>query len=52
MDVWDHAIADDLQQAATIEAAFLWHAAQRAEKLPRKPLPPPTGEGGGRRRGG
>ena len=36
MDVWDHAVADDLRQAATIMAAFAWHTAQRAEKLPRK----------------
>lgn len=48
MDVWDHVVASDLEQAATIEAAFLWHAANRDEKLPRKPLPTP-GEGGGRR---
>jgi Zn-dependent M28 family amino/carboxypeptidase len=39
MDVWDHAVADDLEQAATIIASFAWHAAQRDEKLPRKPLP-------------
>src|SRR5690606_23833686 len=39
MDVWDHAVAADLQQAATIVAAFAWHTAQRDEKLPRKPLP-------------
>ncbi len=36
MDVWDHAVASDLQQAATIIAAFVWHTAQRDEPLPRK----------------
>jgi hypothetical protein len=38
MDNWDHAVADDLRQAATIMAAFAWHCAQRDEKLPRKPM--------------
>ncbi len=36
MDNWDHAIGDDLAQAATIMASFAWHAAQRDEMLPRK----------------
>jgi len=36
MDNWDHAIGDDLKQAATIVAAFVWHTAQRDERLPRK----------------
>ncbi len=36
MDNYDHLVADDLRQAATIIAAFAWHAAQRDEKLPRK----------------
>jgi carboxypeptidase Q len=40
MDVWDHAIAEDLRQAATIMASFVWHTAQRDEMLPRKPAPP------------
>lgn len=40
MDVWDHAVADDLRQAAVIMAAFAWHTAQRDELLPRKPLGP------------
>jgi Zn-dependent M28 family amino/carboxypeptidase len=48
MDVWDHAVADDLEQAATIMASFVWHTAQRDELLPRKP-PPAPGEDGGRR---
>jgi hypothetical protein len=41
MDNWDHAIAEDLRQAATILASFVWHAAQRDEMLPRKPMPAP-----------
>jgi Zn-dependent M28 family amino/carboxypeptidase len=36
MDCWDHFVADDLKQAATIVASFVWHTAQRDEKLPRK----------------
>ena len=38
MDNWDHLIEDDLKQAATIIAAFVWHTSQRDEKLPRKEL--------------
>lgn len=54
MDVWDHAVADDLRQASTIMAAFVWHTAQRDELLPRKPMPDPAQQGQrrGRRRGG
>jgi Zn-dependent M28 family amino/carboxypeptidase len=36
MDNWDHLVAEDLKQAATVIASFVWHTAQRAEKLPRK----------------
>jgi hypothetical protein len=39
MDVYDHLLADDLKQIATIVAAFAYQAAQRDEKLPRKTLP-------------
>ncbi len=39
MDTSDHVIEDDLQQAATIIASFVYHTAQRDEKLPRKVLP-------------
>lgn len=38
MDVLDHAIEDDLKQAATIIASFAYHTAERDEKLPRKSL--------------
>ena len=37
MDNWDHLVADDLKQAATVIAAFVWQTAQRDEKIPRKP---------------
>lgn len=36
MDVWDHLVADDLKQAATVIASFVWHTAQRDAQLPRK----------------
>ena len=48
MDVWDHCIAEDLRQAATIMASFVWHTAQRDEMLPRKPAPPQRAEQPGR----
>jgi hypothetical protein len=41
MDVYDHIQAGDLQQAAAVIAGFAYHAATRAEMLPRKPLPKP-----------
>lgn len=47
MDSYDHLQADDLKQAATVIASFVYHAAQRDEKLPRKA---PT-QGGQRRQG-
>jgi hypothetical protein len=39
MDVYDHLLEDDLKQIATIVAAFVYDAAQRDTKLPRKELP-------------
>ncbi|RMG81822.1 MAG: M20/M25/M40 family metallo-hydrolase, partial [Bacteroidetes bacterium] len=39
MDNYDHLVPDDLKQAATIIASFVWHTAQRDEMIPRKPLP-------------
>ena len=36
MDHWDHLVAEDLQQAATVIASFVMHTAQRDEKIPRK----------------
>jgi len=38
LDTWDHAEPEDLKQAAAIVASFVYHAAMREEKLPRKPL--------------
>ncbi len=38
-DVFDRIQADDMKQAATIMAAFIYDAAMRDEKLPRKALP-------------
>jgi carboxypeptidase Q len=39
MDVYDRIQADDMKQASVIIASFVYHAAMRNEKLPRKPLP-------------
>ena len=44
MDVYDHALKSDLMQASVIMASFVYHAAMRDEKLPRKPLPKPQRE--------
>jgi carboxypeptidase Q len=38
-DVFDRIQADDMKQAATIMAAFVYNTAMRNEKLPRKPAP-------------
>lgn len=37
-DVYDRIQADDMKQAATIMAAFIYNAAMTDEKLPRKPI--------------
>ncbi len=39
IDTASHLYEKDLQQAAVIMASVLWHAANRDERLPRKPLP-------------
>jgi hypothetical protein len=41
LDVYEHAQAGDLMQAAAIVASVVYSAAHRAEPMPRKPLPPP-----------
>ena len=41
MDMYDRIQPGDLMQASAIIASFVYHAANRAEMLPRKPLPPP-----------
>lgn len=39
LDTLDHARREDLMQASVIVASFVYHAAMRDEKLPRKPMP-------------
>ena len=46
MDTFDRVQRDDMVQHATVVAIFAYNAAMRDEKLPRKPLPPPTGQAG------
>jgi len=41
MDVYDHIQETDVKQASAVVASFAYHAANRAEPLPRKPLPKP-----------
>jgi carboxypeptidase Q len=47
-DVYERIQPDDMMRNAVIVAAFAYHAANRDEKLPRKPLPrpQPAGRGG------
>ena len=46
MDTYDHLVPDDLKQAATIIASFVYNTTQRDEKIPRKDLPKPRGNTG------
>lgn len=39
MDVYDRIQTDDMKQASVIMAAFVYNAAMRDEKFPRKPMP-------------
>src|SRR5580700_9714775 len=48
MDVYDRIQAQDMEQMAVVEAAFVYNAATRADKLPRKDLPAATPAGRGR----
>jgi hypothetical protein len=41
MDVYERVQAADMMKNAVIVASFVYHAANRDEKLPRKPLPKP-----------
>ena len=41
MDVYERVQAADMMKNAVIVASFVYHAANRDEKLPRKPLPRP-----------
>ncbi len=43
-DVYERLQPTDLKQIATVEAIFLYNAAQRDQMLPRKPLPQPDQE--------
>ena len=45
MDVYERIQEEDMRKNAVIVASFVYHAASREERLPRKPLPRP---GGGR----
>ncbi|MFM7358204.1 MAG: M28 family metallopeptidase [Sediminibacterium sp.] len=47
MDVYDHLIAADLKQMATIVASFVFQSSQRDQRLPRKTMPAPRPAGGG-----
>jgi Zn-dependent M28 family amino/carboxypeptidase len=40
-DTYDRLIEDDLKQAATIIASFVYNTSERAEMIPRKELPQP-----------
>jgi hypothetical protein len=46
LDVYDRIQQQDMEQMAVIEASCVYNAATRAEKLPRKDLPPPRPAGG------
>ena len=45
MDTVDRVQKDDMIQHATVIAVFAYNAAMRDDKLPRKPLPKPSGRG-------
>jgi hypothetical protein len=50
MDVYEHVPPQDMMKNAVIVASFVYHTANRDEKLPRKPLPkaqPPGSRGRG-----
>ena len=44
MDTVDRLHKDDLEQAAIVEAIFLWNTSQRDAMMPRKPFPHPEDE--------
>jgi carboxypeptidase Q len=46
MDLYERLVPHDLMQNAVIVAAFVYDAANRDEKLPRKPAPTTAGRGG------
>jgi hypothetical protein len=44
MDTYDRLHQADLEQAAIVEAIFLWNTSQREAMMPRKPFPHPENE--------
>ena len=44
MDTYDRLHASDLEQAAVVEAIFLYNTSEREAMMPRKPLPHPENE--------
>jgi hypothetical protein len=44
LDTVDHLHAADLEQAAIVEAIFLWNTSEREAMMPRKPFPHPEDE--------
>src|SRR5207245_9712632 len=46
MDVYDRIQPDDMMHNAVIVASFVYDAANREDKLPRKPLPKPQAPSG------
>ena len=40
-DNYDHLLMEDMEQAAAIEATFVWLTAIRSQMIPRKPVPKP-----------
>lgn len=48
MDLYERVQEEDMRKNAVIVAAFAYDAANRDERLPRKPLPAPAGAGRGR----
>lgn len=45
MDTYNHLVPEDLKQASQVIAYFVYQTAQRDEKIPRKELPKPRGDG-------
>ena len=48
MDVYERLQSKDMIQNAVIVASFVYNASNREDLFPRKPLPPPPGQRGGR----
>ena len=46
MDTYERVQANDMMRNAVIVASFVMNAANRDDKLPRKPLPKPTPQAG------